>query len=312
MTELNWRHHTLIQALMVRGPLMENDFRQIYAELTGKNPRTNQKNFNDFMLKINKQLSLVQMELRCCRNQNDGRICYGLVNIVADEQSKLGTKYSLPQIALFKGIIEAIAQDDTAQGSISAITALNLRLETQVQYGSGTQSQGSSEVPAAIRNFSMSQKERTIDELVEEKWLSQTPDGDIELGFRSYLDLRSWFHNMGIPSCEVCNESGVKAKVCPTEGCNVRIHEYCLNKKRRAKGGKIICSSCGTGWPYGIPKSEPPEEEDVQASETETQQGTGLKRKRNRFTGNESASGSAEVSQPADSVRRSTRSGRAR
>ncbi|CAN1195852.1 Non-structural maintenance of chromosomes element 1 homolog [Linum perenne] len=256
------------------------------------------------------------MELRCCRNQNDGKICYGLVNIIADEQSKLGTKYSVPQIALFKGIIEAIAQDDTAHGSISTITALNLRLENQVQYGVDTQSQGSLEVPAAIRNFSMSQKERTIDELVENKWLSQTPDGDIGLGFRSYLDLRSWFHNMGIPSCEVCNEGGVKAKVCPSEGCNVRIHEYCLKKKRPQKGGKIVCSSCGIEWPYGIPKSEVPDEEDVQASQRETQRLTGLKKKRNRVSGNvgvETESDSAQGSQAAGRVTRSTRfSGRPR
>ncbi|KAJ6403158.1 hypothetical protein OIU84_015138 [Salix udensis] len=72
------------------------------------------------------------MEMRCCRNQNDGGVCYGLVNTVPDEQSKLGTKYSVPQIALFKGVIEAIVQDVTAQGSISNIDALNIRLENQV------------------------------------------------------------------------------------------------------------------------------------------------------------------------------------
>ncbi|KAJ6403157.1 hypothetical protein OIU84_015138 [Salix udensis] len=71
------------------------------------------------------------MEMRCCRNQNDGGVCYGLVNTVPDEQSKLGTKYSVPQIALFKGVIEAIVQDVTAQGSISNIDALNIRLENQ-------------------------------------------------------------------------------------------------------------------------------------------------------------------------------------
>lgn len=81
----------------------------------------------------------------------------------------------------------------------------------QVHSGTESQSQGgSSQVPPALRNFSMSQKEKTLDELVCDKWLCHTPDGDIGLGVKSYLDLRSWFHNSGIPSCEVCNEAAIK------------------------------------------------------------------------------------------------------
>lgn len=54
---------------------------------------------------MNKALSFAQFELRGCRNQYDGRVYYGLVNNVSDEQSKLGTKYSVPQIAFYKAIV---------------------------------------------------------------------------------------------------------------------------------------------------------------------------------------------------------------
>lgn len=74
----------------------------------------------------------------------------------------------------------------------------------------GSQSQDSSLIPAAIRNFAMSQKEKTLDELVRDKWLCLTSNGNIGLGVRSYLDLRSWFRNSDIPTCEVCNEAVVK------------------------------------------------------------------------------------------------------
>jgi hypothetical protein len=81
----------------------------------------------------------------------------------------------------------------------------------QVQNGTGSEYQeGPSQIPPALRNFSMSQKEKTLDELVRDNWLCHTPDGAIGLGARSYLDLRSWFNSSGIPSCEVCNEAGVK------------------------------------------------------------------------------------------------------
>ncbi|XP_061977942.1 uncharacterized protein LOC133698863 [Populus nigra] len=283
MSVLNWKHHTLIQALMSRGPLTEDELFNIFADVTGKNPRGNNREFNDYLLKINKELSYVQMEMRCCRNQNDGGVCYGLVNTVPDEQSKLGTKYSVPQIALFKGVIEAIVQDVTAQGSISNIDALNIRLENQVQNGTGSEYQeGPSQIPPALRNFSMSQKEKTLDELVRDNWLCYTPDGAIGLGARSYLDLRSWFNSSGIPSCEVCNEAGVKGKVCQNEGCTARIHHHCLEKKISHSRGEIVCPSCGIQWHRGVAKTEVIEEEGDPNGHIQSQLPAGSKRKRLR------------------------------
>lgn len=64
--------------------------------------------------------------------------------------------------------------------------------------------------PPVFKNFSISLKEKTISELVQDKWLNCTPDGFVNLGVRSFLDLRSWFRSNDVPSCEVCNEAGVK------------------------------------------------------------------------------------------------------
>lgn len=38
-------------------------------------------------------------------NQYDGMMYYGVVNNIADEESKLGTKYSVPQVAFYKGLV---------------------------------------------------------------------------------------------------------------------------------------------------------------------------------------------------------------
>ncbi|KAJ4912967.1 embryo defective 1379 [Raphanus sativus] len=89
------------------------------------------KIFDKYLLELNKELSYVHFKLRACRDQYDGHVCYGVVNIVSNDQSKLGTKYFVPQIAFFKGIIEAIAQDEAAQGCISGFDALNICLENQ-------------------------------------------------------------------------------------------------------------------------------------------------------------------------------------
>lgn len=66
------------------------------------------KIFDKYLLEINKELSYVHFELRACRDQYDGQVCYGVVNTVSDDQSKLGTNYSVPQIAFFKGIVSCI------------------------------------------------------------------------------------------------------------------------------------------------------------------------------------------------------------
>ncbi|GLT68224.1 hypothetical protein SLA2020_404760 [Shorea laevis] len=223
----NWTQQTLIQALLSRGPLRDDEFHSIFTGLTGKNPGTHKQLFDGYLLKINKALSYVQCELRGFRNQYDGRVYYGVVNNVSDEQSKLGTRYSVPQIAFYKAIIEAIIQDATAQGSISDIDALNLRLENQVLTDVGSQSQD-----VAYPH----------------------PDGNIGLGVRSFLDLRSYFRNNDIPSCQVCNEAGVKADLCQNDSCTVRIHKYCLKKLFSQKGVEEFVQVVGLNGIMQYPK----------------------------------------------------------
>jgi hypothetical protein len=128
---------------------------------------THQQLFNDTLLKLNKELAYLQFELRACMNQYDGMVYYGVVNNIADEESKLGTKYSVPQVAYYKGLVcdsllcivqsdamyavstflcahvklyhqwflwqlEAVLQGAGNDGTITSIDALNVRLDNQV------------------------------------------------------------------------------------------------------------------------------------------------------------------------------------
>ncbi|XP_066381284.1 uncharacterized protein [Miscanthus floridulus] len=131
MAPLSWRHHTLLQALFTRGPLSDRDFRAVFAAISGKNPATHHQLFNDTLLKLNKELAYLQFELPACMNQYDGMVYYGVVNNIADEESKLGTKYSVPQVAYYKGLLEAVVQEAGNDGTITSIDALNVRLDNQ-------------------------------------------------------------------------------------------------------------------------------------------------------------------------------------
>jgi len=102
----------------------------------------------------------------------------------------------------FKAII---AMDCINVFSLFRLTDLVLISQISSEASSSQQ-----QVPPAFKNFSMTQKEKTLDELVRDKWLCRTRERNIGLGIRSLLDLRSWFRNNDVPSCEVCNEAGVK------------------------------------------------------------------------------------------------------
>ncbi|RDY10417.1 Non-structural maintenance of chromosomes element 1-like protein, partial [Mucuna pruriens] len=133
----------------------------------------------------------------------------------------------------------------------------------QVTIVTDPQSQGSQpNVPSALKNFSLSQKEKTLNELVQDQWLKLTTDGIIKLGLKSFLDLRSWFRNNDVPSCHVCNEAGIKAELCKNENCTVRIHQYCLKQLFLQRKVAKVCPSCSTPWPYTIPKAEAVQTED--------------------------------------------------
>ncbi|GLU11773.1 hypothetical protein SLE2022_284950 [Rubroshorea leprosula] len=311
MAVLDWKHHALIQALLTRGPMTEKEFHSVFSGITGLNPDDHPELFKEYLLMINKELSFIQFDLRACRDQYNGQVYYGVANDVLDEQSKLGTKYSAPQIAFFKGIVEAIAEDLTGEGCISNIDALIVQVENQVLNGAGSQSQdASSQVPAAFRNFTLSQKEKTLHELVQDKWLCHTEDGKIGVGVRSILDLRSWFRNADVPSCEVCNETCLKAKLCPSDSCTVRIHLYCLMAKF-SRRGEVECPSCGTKWPYQVAKREAMEQEHETVASCQSQPSQGSKKKKQRSSQNDSADTVGYGSQASiaeSSTRRITRS----
>lgn len=260
MAPLSWRHHTLLQALLSRGPLSERDFHALFTAISGgKNPATHQQLFSDTLMKINNELGYLQFDLRACINQYDGTVYYGVVNNISDEESKLGSKYSVPQIAFYKGLLEAIVHEAGNDGSITSIEALNVRIDNQVVIADGSQDT-QSRLPSSITNFLFSQKEKTLNELIQDRWLAYTSEGKIGLGIRSFLDLRSWFRSNDIPSCEVCNEAGIKASTCLNEGCNVRIHIYCLKKKFPQRKASRACPQCATEWPQQEGEDEGDEE----------------------------------------------------
>ncbi|KAI5063918.1 hypothetical protein GOP47_0020588 [Adiantum capillus-veneris] len=240
MGRLDQQHHTFIQALMSRGPLSENHALTMFGDLCGGE----NGGLPQFIGTINKEMVFLQLEVRAGRNQYNGKLYYGLVNKLGNEQAKLGTRYSHAQIAFFKAVLEAIVSDSSMKGEISGIQALNLGLEIQNEQ----QPPGETGTQVAAMTLTLAQKEKTLEELAHDHWLSLTTNGMVTLGIRSFLELWNIFKNYDVPLCDVCNEAGIKAQACQNGDCSVRMHDYCL--KNRFRGPQIprICPKCGTGW----------------------------------------------------------------
>lgn len=155
----------------------------------------------------------------------------------------------------------------------------------------------------------MSHKEKALEELVHDGWLSNL-DGYVGLGIRSFLDLRSWFHLNEIPSCEVCNEAGVKADICPSEGCSIRTHKYCLNNKFSQRTVEKVCPSCRKPWPYTVTKAEFVDNEDESNEPIESQPSNGPSQRKRRRNTQSQTQGSDNVGSGSSQTTRLRRSAR--
>ncbi|KAL2629541.1 hypothetical protein R1flu_014227 [Riccia fluitans] len=238
---LNANHHTVLQAIMSRGPLTECKTHEMYKKLFRV---TSLDGFNSILGEINKHLEFVDMEVKKVTDQNDGKVYFGIINKLASQQAKLGTRYSTAQISFFKAVMEAIVVESAGEGYIQSSRALNLKPAEAIQVNA-TQASGS-QVGVPVK-MTMTAKEEALELLIKDQWLSRTDEGGVSLGTRSYLELRGLFRNLEVPFCEVCNEAAIKAQLCRNDSCSTRMHAYCSVKKFRGRQARV-CSRCQTQW----------------------------------------------------------------
>ncbi|GJN28412.1 hypothetical protein PR202_gb16530 [Eleusine coracana subsp. coracana] len=233
--------------------LPEPDFHAVFAAISGKNPATSACPFFSPRCQSRLFVAFLSHPNLVAHHVFDEMLLWQLVTVVAIPIPETGMRHSsrFLRFLLQTSNLDAIIHEAGNDGSITNIDALNVRLENQVVIADADGSQDSqSRLPTSIKNFTLTQKEKTLTELIRDRWLSCTSSGNIGLGIRSFLDLRSWFRGNDIPSCVVCNKPCIKASTCPNEGCNVRIHDYCLKKKFSQRKAPRACPGCGAEWPW--------------------------------------------------------------
>ncbi|KAL3638185.1 hypothetical protein CASFOL_017556 [Castilleja foliolosa] len=60
------------------------------------------------------------------------------------------------------------------------------------------------------------------------------------------LNIRLETQIQGMTDAE--SQGGLVAQLCKNEACNVRLHQYCLEKKFSQQRVEKVCPGCGTQW----------------------------------------------------------------
>ncbi|KAI5403972.1 hypothetical protein KIW84_051201 [Lathyrus oleraceus] len=243
---------------------------------------------NNFNMKND---SLAQENLMSCPVAGDGftignsnnELIEDLPNALSDIYSH-GMTSELPDIIIteFTAIDDAEPVDEVIknQGQVSEFAPNHGHIGDFVPAEMSREDpRGDSQVVVSQSNAGA--RKKTLNELVRDSWLNLTTDGDVRLGVKSFLDLRSWFRSNDVPSCQVCNEAGIKAELCKNGKCTVRIHQYCLKQLFSQIKTAKVCPSCGTSWPFTMPKAEYVQTEDDNGPR-QSQQPTGSKGKKRR------------------------------
>eukprot|EP00270_Netrium_digitus_P006376 TRINITY_DN18826_c0_g1_i1.p1 TRINITY_DN18826_c0_g1~~TRINITY_DN18826_c0_g1_i1.p1 ORF type:complete len:252 (-),score=70.70 TRINITY_DN18826_c0_g1_i1:169-924(-) len=241
---LSESHSVLLQSLRVRGPRSEAALKRMYCTLTRS---ANDGGFPSFIREINEAIGQMGMEVRAGAMQETGEVVLSLVNKVMDNISiSFGSTFTRAQIDYFCAIVESIAHDEEASGRISSAQALNLDFKPE-EDANPSQSGPQSQAEGGQAALSLSERERTIEELVAQQWLVNLEDGgSVGIGAQTYLELKSWLKEL-VDACEICNEAAIKARCCPNLNCTYRLHEWCAARKFHSRA-RDDCPKCRTRW----------------------------------------------------------------
>jgi len=238
---LNDAHRLLVQLFLTKHVIPEAEFLQYYRKILDEY-KERDVGVEEFVNKINDALRFAFFEIRKAAAEEDGKIYWGIANTRSDVTSQLATDLSLPDIELFKKIVEAIiaAPDEIipVNGELGLIDCVNLA--------------------KGIEHLTLNKAEQTIQGLVKNRWLAcrENPSAKtrhISLGVRTFLELKPWleesFKGEGyLIDCILCAEPVFKGEHCANKKCEVRMHYHCAAKWFSRKDATKKCPTCTTTW----------------------------------------------------------------
>ncbi|XP_033112420.1 non-structural maintenance of chromosomes element 1 homolog [Anneissia japonica] len=226
-------HRLCLQSFMTRGMMSEDEVKrlhrhacthcQVYHVENGHKP---------FIQIINTNIKPFSMEIRNCKNEDDGSLVYVLVRTAESDICKLISDYHASELVLFQKTIDLIVENNT--GTASSTDCLNITLPNS-------------------NKMSKKDAQIVLDKFVADKWL-QVNQGQISLTPRSMLELKRYLRDIypdDITDCNICRDIVLKGNSCNNGNCTVRLHFHCCRDYFHGRSN-ANCPGCATKWVSGV------------------------------------------------------------
>ncbi|KYR00854.1 hypothetical protein DLAC_02911 [Tieghemostelium lacteum] len=220
--DLSSRHHCFLQTFINRKIIEQTTLDKITSAINAyyKSP---QQSSNQYINDLNPYLIDFHIQIKTAKSQ--GKNYWALVNLKADEYSKLATYYQPSDTIFFKAIIEKLVQNG---GEISNNECLNL--------GKAAKAGGSTKVEEILNTF------------IQDNWLRKSEDkARVTLAERSIIELQPML--VDLPDCYLCSqkvltEKGVIEYQCSHDDCAIQLHTLCAKQWFSTHTKSNPCPNC--------------------------------------------------------------------
>ncbi|KAK3709831.1 hypothetical protein LTR37_010659 [Vermiconidia calcicola] len=275
-------HRAFLQALLSRQTITYEDAKPLLAAIqTAATPNRptlpediSHQDFDNYVHTLNSSISPFDFEIRSTLHQTTKERVYALVNTTSDALTQMATVHSADEIAFVKRVLDAMFDThNTQRAEVMAVTSMQaLKLAKPPNDGNRRESGTQAHAQAGL---TMSQAEKTLENMVREGWFELSTRGFYTLSPRGLMELRGWLidtYNDQPPDegdddeydeptekiklCRACKEIVTMGQRCPNMECLARLHNHCVRNMFRAQGGSEKCPVCKTDWVEPPPVGE--------------------------------------------------------
>eukprot|EP00824_Muranothrix_gubernata_P026022 TRINITY_DN8784_c0_g1_i1.p1 TRINITY_DN8784_c0_g1~~TRINITY_DN8784_c0_g1_i1.p1 ORF type:complete len:234 (+),score=38.50 TRINITY_DN8784_c0_g1_i1:2-703(+) len=222
-------HRFFMQVLLDRPILSDRDLKETY-QLVQRQWPDDAKEWEDFRRVLNEGLSPLSLELRnSLFTEGDGQMYWGLVNTSPDEQATRAADLNENERKYFKRLLIILATESEGMGTIGFQDALLVSRSADV-------------------NLKVDAVEALLGRLVQNQWL-RSHENRLSVGIRAWLELRPFFEDLGLETCEACQQVVLSGHSCPHPPCRAAFHTWCENARYRDQPAeRRRCPLCGKSW----------------------------------------------------------------
>ncbi|KAJ8906954.1 hypothetical protein NDN08_003437 [Rhodosorus marinus] len=183
---------SFLHEMIARKYESEEKVKNLYESLHENNPLQEGETIDHRIADMNRLLDFAHVELRKAAAPPDNKVYWGVVNSLDDELSKLMTKYSPEDVAIFFAIAKNILAEDSADADISFNDARNIGVEIADAENEENPRKASESKSQHLRLLQPQAVQESLSKLTSDGWLRidlHSEQRRVSLGVRSFLEL---------------------------------------------------------------------------------------------------------------------------